>query len=130
VMRDLRADQMRAMSFVPQEGTPMAHCPAPDPSKELLLIALLRLAFPECLIPASLDVGGHAGLGQKLAAGANVVTSLIPPGQGLAGVAQSALNIEDGKRTVAGIQNILAETGLEAASGDEYQVWLSERLKS
>jgi methylornithine synthase len=90
----------------------------------------MRLVFPECLIPASLDVGGHAELGQKLAAGANVVTSLIPPGQGLAGVAQCALGIEDGKRTVAGIQNILRESELEPATSGEYHSWLNQRLKS
>ncbi|MCP4454691.1 MAG: methylornithine synthase PylB, partial [Planctomycetes bacterium] len=127
VMRDLRADQVRAMSFVPQSGTPMAHHPAPDPSKELIVIALLRLTFPDCLIPASLDVGGHAGLHQKLAAGANVVTSLIPPGYGLAGVAQAELDIEEGKRTVAGIQDILTENGLEPATASEYQSWLDRR---
>jgi len=74
-------------------------------------------------------VGGHTALGQKLAAGANVVTSLIPPGQGLAGVAQSELDIEDGKRTVSGIQDILTKNGLEPASGKEYQSWLDQRLK-
>jgi len=130
VMHELRADQVRAMSFVPQKGTPMEHFPSPNPSKELLVIALMRLVFPECLIPASLDVGGHAKLGQKLAAGANVVTSLIPPGQGLVGVAQCALDIEDGKRTVAGIQSILRENGLEPASGQEYHAWLNQRLES
>jgi len=128
VMRELSADQVRVMSFVPQEGTPMEHLPRPGAARELLSIALMRLAFPECLIPASLDVGGHAGLQQKLAAGANVVTSLIPPGQGLAGVAQCALDIEDGKRTVAGIQTILRENGLEPASREEYHSWLNQRL--
>jgi methylornithine synthase len=130
VMRELRADQVRAMSFVPQKGTPMEHFPSPNPSKEVLIIALMRLVFPECLIPASLDVGGHAELGQKLAAGANVVTSLIPPGQGLAGVAQCTLGIEDGKRTAAGIQSILRENELEPASIEEYHSWLNQRLKS
>ena len=129
VMRELRADQVRVMSFVPQRGTPMERFPSPNPSRELLIIALMRLVFPECLIPASLDVGGHAELHQKLAAGANVVTSLIPPGQGLAGVAQSALDIEDGKRTVAGIQSILRRNGLEPASGEEYHSWLNQRLE-
>jgi len=128
-MRQLRADQVRVMSFVPQKGTPMEHFPPPDPLKELLVIALMRLVFPECLIPASLDVGGHAGLYQKLAAGANVVTSLIPPGQGLAGVAQFHLDIEEGKRTVAGIQSILRENGLEPASTQEYHSWLDQRIK-
>jgi len=128
-MRELGADQVRVMSFVPQKGTPMEHFPAPNLSEELLIIALMRLVFPECLIPASLDVGGHAQLRQKLAAGANVVTSLIPPDQGLAGVAQCDLGIEDGKRTVASIQSIFRETGLEPASDDEYHSWLNQRLK-
>jgi len=129
VMRELRADQVRAMSFVPQKSTPMEHFPPPDSSKELVVIALMRLVFPECLIPASLDVGEHGELGRKLAAGANVVTSLIPPGQGLAGVAQCDLGIEDGKRTVEGIENILRENELEPASIEEYHSWLNQRLK-
>jgi methylornithine synthase len=129
VMRELRADQVRAMGFVPQKGTPMERFARPDPDKELLSIALMRLVCPECLIPASLDVGGHAELHQKLAAGANVVTSLIPPGQGLAGVAQCSLDIEDGKRTAGGIQSILGENGLEPASRDEYRSWLNQRLE-
>ncbi len=129
-MRALGADQVRAMRFVPQRGTPMADRPASDPTRECLVIALLRLVFPDCLIPASLDVGGHAELHRKLAAGANVVTSLIPPGQGLAGVAQCDKDIEDGKRTVAGIQGILQDNGLEMASGDAYRSWVSQRLTS
>ena len=127
VMRELKVDQVRAMSFVPQRGTPMADHPAPDPERELLVIALLRLVFPDCLIPAALDVGGHAELHRKLAAGANVVTSLIPPGQGLAGVAQCDMNIEEGKRTAAGIQGILRDSGLEMAPGDAYQSWVNQR---
>jgi len=129
-MDNLQADQIRAMSFVPQTGTPMEHFASADPARELLIIALLRLVFPECLIPATLDVGGHAALAKKLAAGANVVTSLIPPGHGLAGVAQSNLDIEDGKRTAAGIQSILRDNGLEPASDREYQAWMDQRLET
>jgi len=130
VMHRLGADQIRAMSFVPQKGTPMEHFPSPDPLRELLVIALMRLVFPECLIPASLDVGEHAELHRKLTAGANVVTSLIPPGRGLLGVAQYDSDIEDGKRTVSGIQNMLRDNGLKQASKEEYQSWLNQRLKS
>lgn len=49
----------------------------------------MRLLFPDKLIPASLDVDGISGLELRLMAGANVVTSIIPPNEGLAGVAQS-----------------------------------------
>ncbi len=89
----------------------------------------MRLALPDRLIPASLDVGGHAELDRRLAAGANVVTSLIPPGQGLAGVAQSSLDIEDGKRTVAGIQDVLAENDLKGATNKQYETWINQQLK-
>ena len=130
VMDELKADQIRAMSFVPQKATPMEHFPPPNSLKELLVIALMRLVFPERLIPASLDVGGHAQLHHKLAAGANVVTSIIPPGQGLAGVAQCDFDIEDGKRTAAGIQSVLKKSGLQPASNQEYHSWLNQRLKS
>lgn len=130
VMRELGADQVRAMTFVPQKGTPMEHFPTPDPLKELLAIALMRLVFPQSLIPASLDVGGHAQLHRKLAAGANVITSLIPPDRGLAGVAQYDSNIENGKRTVVGIRSVLRKSGLEPASRQQYLSWVNRRLQS
>ncbi len=79
-MREIGADQVRVMTFVPQEGTPMAGRAAPDSTREMVVIAVLRLAFPDRLIPASLDVGGLAGLKMRLDAGANVVTSLAVPG--------------------------------------------------
>jgi len=41
-----------------------------DPKKELLISAVMRMVFPDRLIPASLDVGGLAGLKQRLEAGA------------------------------------------------------------
>ncbi len=125
-MRELGAEQVRAMTFVPHPGVPLAARP-PDSGQELLAIAALRLAFPDRLIPASLDVDGLAGLEARLAAGANVVTSLVPPGEGLAGVAQSALDIEDGRRTVAGIAPVLARGGLRPAGREEYRRWVDSR---
>jgi methylornithine synthase len=37
-------------------------------------------------------------LKKRLHAGANVVTSIVPPGGGLAGVARPAMDIEEGRR--------------------------------
>jgi len=128
-MQKLGADQVRVMALIPQKGTPMIHFKQIDPIKELLIIALMRIVLPDRLIPASLDVGGHAELNQRFAAGANVVTSLIPPGQGLAGVAQSSLDIEDGKRTVAGIKNVLADNNLESATNEQYKSWVDQRIE-
>jgi methylornithine synthase len=90
-------------------------------------MAIMRLLFPDRLIPASLDVDGLGGLRARLQAGANVVTSLIPPGEGLAGVAQSRLGIDESRRTVAGIGPVLGACGLVAATRKEYHRWMDRR---
>ncbi len=127
VIRTLDADQVRAMNFVPRQGTPMENHPPPDPLRELQTIALLRLVFPDRLIPATLDVEGLAGLKQRLEAGANVVTSIVPPQQGLAGVAQSFLDIADARRTTTSVLPVLEECGLHPAAYDEYLDWIKTR---
>jgi methylornithine synthase len=127
VMRVLEASQVRAMSFVPQRGTPMQRVKPSDPLRELLVLAILRLVFPDRLVPASLDVAGLAGLQKRLAAGANVVTSLVPPGFGLAGVAQSSLDIAEARRTSASIRLELEKLGLRVASSEKYVNWIINR---
>ncbi len=128
-IRDLDADQVRVMNFVPQIGTPMEEWRPSDPLRELIIIAAMRLAFPHRLIPASLDVDGLDGLKDRLDAGANVVTSLVPPGRGLAGVAHETLDIENANRTVESVLPVLAECGLHAAHRDEYLKWVDARRK-
>ena len=123
VMRTLEADQVRAMNFVPQKNTPMSNYPLPDPMKELLIIALMRLVFPGKFIPATLDVEGLAGLKRRLEAGANVVTSIVPPQQGLAGVAQSFLDIDNAHRTTRSVLPILESCGLKRVSGGQWAKW-------
>ena len=130
IMRSLDADQIRVMNFVPQRGTPMEAIIPSDPFRELLITAIMRLAFPDRLIPASLDVGGLASLRPWLDAGANVVTSLLPPGQGLAGVAQNTLDIEDARRTAESVYPVLQERGLQAASRDDYLTWIVNRRET
>jgi len=127
VMRSLEVSQMRAMSFVPQEGTPLQSWKKADPMREILTIAVLRLVFPDRLIPATLDVEGLAGLQSRLEAGANVVTSLVPPGFGLAGVAQNSLDIADARRTIASIVPELEKLGLQTASLEDYSTWIEDR---
>lgn len=127
-MKSLRADQVRVMSFVPQKGTPMQHITPLPRTRELLMIAIMRLVFPDRLIPASLDVDGINGLADRLNAGANVVTSIIPPQAGLAGVSNQELDINDGNRTIERIIPILTQCGLERASMEEYMEWVLARL--
>lgn len=118
------AKQMRVMTFVPQKGTPMEHLPAAGHDMELKIIALLRLLYPDVLIPASLDVEGLEGLDSRINAGSNVVTSIIPPRTGLAGVAQSTLDVDEGGRTVAEVLPRLEKLGCRPAALTEYREWL------
>ena len=127
VMHAVDADQVRVMKFVPQPGTPMADHAEEASSRECLISAILRLSFPDRLIPASLDVDGLAGLKMRLNAGANVITSLVPPDYGLSGVAHCDLDIENANRTMTGIRPILEACHLSAAKGNDYLEWIRAR---
>ena len=125
---DMRAaawEQVRVMTFVPQTGTPLAGVSPAGDEAELLTIATMRLAMPGSLIPASLDVDGIRGLERRLNAGANVVTSIVPPTVGLAGVSQAELDIDEGYRTVAGVLPHLDQLGLRPGTVAEYRAWLA-----
>lgn len=127
-MKKMGADQVRVMSFIPQENTPLADMETSSSHfRELLIIAVMRLVMPDRLIPASLDVDGLKGLEQRLNAGANVITSIIPPSSGLAGVSNSTLDIDDGNRSIDKIIPILKNIHLEPATRLEYQNWLRLR---
>jgi methylornithine synthase len=123
-MREAAWEQVRVMTFVPQAGTPLADVQTSGDLAELLTIATMRLAMPDALIPASLDVDGIRGLERRLDAGANVVTSIVPPTVGLAGVSQAELDIDEGHRTVVGVLPHLARLGLRPGTVAEYRAWL------
>jgi len=126
-MRSLDIDQVRVMSFVPQAGIPLKSQTKMDDLRELVTMAVIRLIFQDRLIPASLDIDGLDGLRRRLDAGANVITSLILPGEGLVGVASSSLDIEDARRTPGGIRPILESCELQASSIDDYLGWMAQR---
>jgi biotin synthase-like enzyme len=88
--------------------------------RELSMIAVLRLIFPDALIPASLDVEGIEGVIPRLNAGANLITSFVPRDHGLAGVAQIDLDINNEGRSLPSVIPLLATLGLSVASPDEY----------
>ncbi len=85
--------------------------------------------MPDRLIPATLDVDGINGLEPRIAAGANVVTSIVPPDLGLAGVSQSELDIDAGLRTAAEVSARLTALGLRAATAGEYAGWVAGALE-
>lgn len=126
-MSSLQADQVRTMSFVPHPETPLVNLPGIGRQRELLAMAVMRLVFPDCLIPASLDVDGLSGLGPRLQAGANVITSLVPPGSGLTGVANATLDIEEARRTPRWVTAILSECDLRPAKKSQYLNWVAKR---
>ncbi len=123
-MGRIGASQMRVMSFVPQQGIPMENIPKPSPLLEEKIIAILRLMYPRVLIPASLDIDGIKGLEDRMNAGANLITSIIPPRTGLAGVAQNSMDVDEGGRTVEEASHILRGIGLEPATVTEYKDYL------
>jgi methylornithine synthase len=126
-MQQNDVDQVRTMSFVPQSQTPLCEMSSPSRMIECLCIAVMRLTMPNRLIPASLDVDGIKGLKMRLEAGANVITSIIPPNNRLAGVSQSSLDIEQGLRTVSEVKKVITAMGLRIASGKVYKSWMAER---
>lgn len=125
-MKEIGAHQVREMGFQPQPNTPMENCSSPPILDEMKFIAIMRITQPEKLIPASYDIDGTRGLQLRLMAGANLVTSLIPPRSGLAGVAQSRLNVERGLRTVKGVEPYIEQIGLRFAPRKRYIEWIEE----
>lgn len=123
-MGRIGAKQVRVMSFVPQQGIPMETVKKPDALLELKIIAVMRLMYPGALIPASLDIDGIKGLEDRINAGANLITSIIPPLSGLMGVAQNVMDVDEGGRTVEEASAILRTMGLEPASAKEYRDYL------
>ena len=123
-MRVAGDQQVRAMTLVPQEQTPLSEVSTPATWDEVLTIAVMRLLMPDRLIPASLDVEGIEGLRGRLDAGANVVTSLVPPQRGLCGVANADYEVDDGLRSAAEVRPRLAELGLRQGTHEEFAAWL------
>jgi methylornithine synthase len=115
------ATQIRVMTFVPQEGIPLHESKNKDPRMEEKIIAVMRIAYPNSLIPASLDIEGIGGLKSRLLAGANIVTSIIPPMSGLQGVAQSIKDVDEGGRTVLEVSEILSELGMKQGSNEDFK---------
>lgn len=124
IMGEIGAKQIRVMSFVPQDGSPMEHIETPERDLELKIIALMRIMYPQAVIPASLDVDGINGLKERINAGANLVTSIIPPRSGLMGVAQNTMDVDEGSRTVKEVAEILETMELHPATTEEYKAYL------
>jgi methylornithine synthase len=117
-------DLARNMTFVPQEGTPMANLPIQSPLHEMLVTAAMRLMKPDWMTTCSLDCESLAGAESRINAGASVVTSIIYPETGFCGVANAELDVDEGLRTVPAVLGVLERMGLRQGSDDEYAAWI------
>jgi methylornithine synthase len=113
-------DMVRVMTFVPQEGTPLEKLDRMSSTEELKIIAILRLMFPDRLIPASLDLEGIPGMVHRLNAGANVVTSIIPSDSALEGVVNYDRGLEERHRDPKSVVECLRTMGMEPASQSDF----------
>jgi len=125
-MKRLDASQVRAMGFIPQKGSPMEWKESPSIMDEMKTLAIMRLVHQDRLMPASLDIDALKGFELRLVSGCNVVSSLIPPNSGLAGVAQAHLGVDEGLRSVEGVTPLIERSGLQVASRKSYLRWVDE----
>lgn len=114
-------DMVRVMTFLPQEGTPLSGFKDESSLSELKIIAILRLMFPKCLIPASLDLGGIDGMVHRLNAGANIVTSILPSDSRLEGVANYDRGLEERDRDIKSVIKRLEIMGMKPAQRAEFE---------
>lgn len=117
-------DMVRVMTFLPQEGTPLEGFSDKSNLSELKIISVLRLLFPKCLIPASLDLEGIDGMVHRLNAGANIVTSILPSDSQLEGVANYDRDLEERDRDIKSVIRRLEVMGMEPAQQDEFEAIL------
>jgi methylornithine synthase len=117
-------DMVRVMTFLPQEGTPLEGFRDKSNLSELKIISVLRLLFPKRLIPASLDLEGIDGMVQRLNAGANIVTSILPPDSRLEGVANYDRNLKERDRDIKSVIQKLESIGMEPARQADFEAIL------
>jgi dinuclear metal center YbgI/SA1388 family protein len=108
-------------TFLPQEGTPLEDFKDKSSLSELKIISVLRLMFPKRLIPASLDLEGIDGMVHRLNAGANIVTSILPPDSRLEGVANYDRDLKDRDRDIKSVIRRLETMGMEPARQVEFE---------
>ena len=117
-------DMVRVMTFLPQEGTPLEDFRDQSCLSELKIISVLRLMFPKRLIPASLDLEGIDGMVHRLNAGANIVTSILPPDSQLEGVANYDRDLTERDRDIKSVIRRLETMGMEPARQADFEAVL------
>lgn len=80
-MEELQPEMIGMGPFVPAAHTPFAHHPAGSVGRTLLIVALMRLRFPDALIPSTTALSTLSPRGRMLGilSGANVVMPNLSP---------------------------------------------------
>lgn len=80
-LEELQPEMIGMGPFIPAAHTPFAGQPAGSVERTLLLVALMRLRFPDALIPATTALAtlGQRGRTDAILAGANVVMPNLSP---------------------------------------------------
>lgn len=80
-LEELNPQMIGTGPFIPASGTPMADFPPGSPDLTILVVSLLRLRFPDALIPATTALASlhPEGMEQAVLAGANVVMPNLSP---------------------------------------------------
>ena len=128
-MKKQKLDQVRVMTFEPQKGTVFEYKKRKSDLLELKTISLLRILFPDILIPASLDIDGINGIKKRILAGANVVTSIIQKNNFLEGVVNFDRDIDFQKRErdVSSVVNSIMDIGMIPASEEDFENYINRR---
>lgn len=131
-MKKQNLDQLRVMTFEPQKGTKFENKKQKSELIELKTIALLRLLFPDILIPASLDINGIEGMKKRIFAGANVVTSIIQQDSKLDGVVNFDKNIkyDERKRDIDTVIKALNTLNMIPATISDFKNYIHGREKN
>ena len=80
-LEELQPQMIGIGPFLPATGTPFENRPSGSGEDTILLVSLLRLRFPQALIPATTALSTllHNGMERAILAGANVVMPNISP---------------------------------------------------
>lgn len=113
-LQKLEPDMIGIGPFIPHRDTPFAEYPPGSMELSLRMLAILRLMFPEALIPSTTALGTVAENGRELGlrAGANVVMPNLSPAE-----VRGKYNLYDNKLSV----------GAESAEGLKL---LEEKIRS
>lgn len=80
-LEELQPQMIGVGPFLPASGTPFANCSAGSAEDTILVVSLLRLRFPDALLPATTALATLLpdGMERAIRAGANVVMPNISP---------------------------------------------------